>query len=94
MNNKIYTVSIESKTIIKTLIKAAMEQGNKVIFYEEFYRQNLSVMTKAGIYSAELLKNVLKGSMPELYYGRLSFAPSRMDSLKTTLLHALTMNLF
>lgn len=85
-DNKIYTVSIESKTIIKTLIKAAMEQGNKVIFYEEFYRQNLSVMTKAGIYSAELLKNVLKGSMPELYYGRLSFAPSRMDSLENDII--------
>lgn len=63
-----------------------MEQGNKVIFYEEFYRQNLSVMTKAGIYSAELLKNVLKGSMPELYYGRLSFAPSRMDSLENDII--------
>lgn len=85
-DNKIYAVSIESKTTIKTLIKAAMEQGNKVIFYEEFYRQNLSLMTKAGIYSAELLKNVLKGIMPELYYGRLSFAPSRMDSLENDII--------
>jgi hypothetical protein len=81
-DNKIYTVSIESKTTIKVLIKAAMEQGNKVIFYQEFYRQNLSLMTKAGIYSAELLKNVLKDILPGLYYGRLSFAPSRMDCLE------------
>lgn len=85
-DNKIYAVSIESKATIKALIKAAMEQGNKVIFYEEFYRQNLSLMTKAGIYSSELLKNVLKGILPGLYYGRLSFAPSRMDSLENDII--------
>lgn len=80
--DKIYVVSIESKTTIKALIKDAMGQGNKVIFYEEFYRQNLSYMTKAGIFSAELLRNVLKSIMPELYFGRLSFASSRTDSLE------------
>lgn len=85
-NNKIYAISQESKETIKALIKVAIEHGNKVIFYEEFYRQNLSLMTKAGIYSADLLRNVLKGIMPELYYGRLSFAPSRMDSLENDII--------
>ncbi|WP_326975385.1 hypothetical protein [Caproicibacter sp. BJN0012] len=81
-SDKIYAISEEDKLHIKEFVHAAMDAGNRVMFYEEIYRLNMAFMTSAGIFSSDLLKIVLKQIMPEMRYKRTSFSLCDSDSLE------------
>lgn len=80
--NKFYAVSEANKQRICELITVAVDTGNRVMFYEEVYQQNLDFMTEAGIFSAELLKVVLKRIFPDMRYKRTCFSPEDSDTLE------------
>lgn len=80
-SEKIYAISEESKEHIEALVRNAFRNGNHVIFYEDLYKQNADFMTKAGIFSSDLLKIVLKQILPEFCYKRASFSEHESDTL-------------
>ncbi len=80
--DKIYVLSEYNKAEIKALVQKAFESGCRVIFYEELYRRHMDFMTQAGIFTAELLKNILKRISPELVYRRSFFAVTSGDNLE------------
>ena len=81
-SDKIYAISLGSQQRIKSLVNDAISSGNRVIFYDEIYKQNLDFMVASGIYAVELLKAILKRIMPNFSYRRTSFAPSCKDNLE------------
>lgn len=81
-NNKFYVVSETNKEKLKEIINMSITSGNRVMFYEEVYKQNLDFMTSAGIFSTDLLKIILKKILPCMRYRRSSFSPEDSDSLE------------
>lgn len=85
-SEKIYAISSNNKEYIKALVFAAFKNGNHVIFYEELYKKNADFMTKAGIFSSDLLKVILKNILPECSYKYSSFSERDTDSLDTDIM--------
>lgn len=80
--DKFYMVSESNKQEIRKLVFAAVDSGNRAIFYEEFYQHHLNLMTKAGIFSSGMLSAVLKQALPDMWYGDSFFAPADDDNLE------------
>lgn len=80
--DKFYAVSEADRQEIQKRITAAVEAGNRVMFYEEVYQHDLDFMTRAGIFSPDLLKAVLKQILPDMQYMRASFSPGDHNSLE------------
>lgn len=79
---KFYVVSESNKQRLQKIVLTAVSVGNRVIFYEELYQQHMDFMTKAGIFSTDLLKVVLKQIFPDMCYQRAFFSPTNNDSLE------------
>lgn len=80
--DKFYVVSKENQEKLRELISTAVGAGNRVIFYEELYQCHLDFMAQAGIFSADLLKTVLKRILPDMRYRRAFFSLTDDDSLE------------
>lgn len=80
--DKFYAVSETNKQKIRDLISSAVRVGNRVIFYEELYQRHLDLMTKAGIFSSEMLSVVLRKILPNMQYGRTALSPTDGDTLE------------
>lgn len=79
---KFYAVSENNQQTLQKLVLAAVRIGNRVMFYEELYRQHMDFMAEAGVFSADLLKAVLKQIFPDMCYKRTFFSPTDKDSLE------------
>lgn len=80
--DKFYTVSEANKQEMRKLVSTAVSIGRRVIFYEKFYQRHLDFMTKAGIFSSDMLRVILKQILPNMRYRRAFFAPTDGDSLE------------
>lgn len=81
-DGKFYAVSERDRQEIRKLISTAVDNGNRVIFYEEFYRRHLDFMTRASIFSSDMLSAVLRQILPNMWYNRTFFAPTDDDTLE------------
>lgn len=81
-DGKFYAVSETDRQEIRKLISTAADNGNRVIFYEEFYRRHLDFMTRAGIFSSDMLSAILRQILPNMWYNRTFFAPTDDDTLE------------
>lgn len=92
-DSKIYVVSDECKNEIKDKVNKAIESGNNIIFYEEFYLYNLDFFTNNNICSSSLLKQILKVILPGMKYRRAAFSVSEHDSIEKDILTRFENNL-
>ena len=82
---KIYAITLEQKEHIKKLILDALESGNSIIFYEDFFNHYSDLFSSYNIFSSEMLKCIIKRLMPNLAFRRSSFSLLQSDTLDETI---------
>lgn len=85
--DKFYVISEANKQKLQEMVFAAVDVGNRVMFYEEIYQNHLDFMTETGVFSADLLKTVLKRILPNMRYRRTFFSPGDDDSLEKDIIN-------
>lgn len=86
-DGKFYAVSETDRQEMRKLISTAAGNGNRVIFYEEFYRRHLDFMARAGIFSSDMLSAVLRQILPEMWYNRTFFTLTDGDTLEQNIVN-------
>ena len=85
-DEKIYFISEDAKKQLEETVNNAINSGNNILYYEEIYQQMLPFMSNFGIFSAELLKEVLKDIFPQMSYHKKYFKPHEDDNLETDII--------
>ena len=91
---KIYFISENAKKRLEETVNNAINSGNNILYYEEIYQQMLPFMSQFGIFSAELLKEVLKDIFPQMFYHKKYFKPHEDDNLETDIIACFTKEKF
>lgn len=86
--NKIYVPSKEIKQLIQNAMLNAKNNGYGVIFYEEFYNAFATQLSSDCVFSADLLKKVLKHIMPDMVFCKTYACFSKNDSLIKDIIYA------
>lgn len=82
---KIYAITLEQKEYIKKLVLNALESGNSIIFYDDFFYHYSDLFSSYNIFSSEMLKCIIKRLMPNLAFRRSSFSLLQSDTLDETI---------
>jgi hypothetical protein len=73
-DNKVYVVTEETKTRIKSLVDEAVNNGARLIFYKSFYEKHESWLSPASVISASMLKSLLVKLYPHFIHSENSFS--------------------
>lgn len=72
-DNKVYSVSPETKDKIKSLVEKYFTDGAQAIFYTEFYSKNENWLFDKSVISDDMLVSVLKEIFPDLSFTQTYF---------------------
>lgn len=72
-DNKVYSVSPETKDKIKRLVEKYFTDGAQAIFYTEFYSKNENWLFDKSVISDDMLVSVLKEIFPDLSFTQTYF---------------------
>lgn len=83
---KVFLITDDVKNWLKIDVLSVFEGGLNYVYFETYFKKNYSRLVENGIYSADMLKSILKELLPHFYFKKRFMHKEEEISLKNELI--------